>query len=73
MYTNSTIGKGSWKLPDIIAYYSKTKGSFDNVDKMLSCYSYKRKANIWPIVVFYNIINLSALNAYPIYEELNPS
>lgn len=45
----------------------------DTVDKMLSCYSCKRKTNRWPMVVFSNIIDISALNALIIFKEVFPN
>lgn len=39
---------------------------------MLSCYSCKRKTNRWPIAVFSNIIDISALNALIIFKEIDP-
>lgn len=40
---------------------------------MIGCYSAKRKTNRWPSVVFANMIDISALNAYILYSEINPS
>lgn len=48
-------------------------GGVDTVDKMLSCYSSKRKTNRWPMAVFSNIIDISALNAYIIFNEVCPN
>lgn len=57
------------KLPTIVSYYNKTKGGVDTVDKMVSGYSCKRKTRRWPMVVFANILDISALNAYIIYQQ----
>lgn len=46
-------------------------GGVDTVDKMISCYSCQRKTNRWPMTVFFNIIDISALNAYIIFKEMN--
>lgn len=45
----------------------------DTVDKMLSCYSCKRKTNRWPMAVFSNLLDISALHALIIYKEVNPA
>lgn len=45
----------------------------DTVDKMLSCYSCKRKTNRWPMAVFSNMIDISALNALIIFKEIHPN
>lgn len=46
-------------------------GGVDTVDKMIFCYTCKPKTNRWPMVVFANIIDISALNAYIIFKEMN--
>lgn len=73
MHNSPDVGGDPKKLPEIISYYNKTKGGVDTVDKMLSCYSCKRKTNRWPMSVFSNMIDISALNAYIIYNEVNPN
>lgn len=45
----------------------------DTVDKMLSCYSSKRKTNRWPLAVFANMIDISALNALIIFKDVKPN
>jgi hypothetical protein len=42
-------------------------------DKLVTGYSYKRKVTLrWPLVVFFNILNISAYNAFVIWMVLNP-
>lgn len=60
------INSGSNK-PEIIEFYNSTKGAVDTVDQMCSIMSTSRKTNRWPLCLFYNIINLSIVNAYVIY------
>jgi len=40
---------------------------------MVAGYSCKRKTKRWPIVVFSTIIDLSALNGFVIYNQINPN
>ena len=40
---------------------------------MLRCYSCKRKNNRLTMAVFSNIADISALNAYIIYKEIDPN
>ncbi|XP_049301866.1 piggyBac transposable element-derived protein 4-like [Bactrocera dorsalis] len=67
------IENESKKLPEIISFYNSTKGGVDTVDKMLSCYSCKRKNNRWTMAVFSNIIDISALNSYILYNDIDPN
>lgn len=73
MHHEPKVADNSKKLPEIISFYNSTKGGVDTVDKMLSCYSCKRKNNRWTMAVFSNIIDISALNAYIIYNEIDPN
>lgn len=59
--------------PKMILFYNETKGAVDTMDKMLGQYTTKRKTYRWPLSLFYNILDLSALAAYIIYSENNPS
>lgn len=73
MHNSIGIGPEPKKLPEIIEYYNATKGGVDTVDKMISCYSCKRKCNRWPMAVFSNMIDISALNAYILYNDVSPN
>ncbi|CAK1581385.1 unnamed protein product [Parnassius mnemosyne] len=55
------------KKPEIIEFYNSTKGAVDTVDQMCSIMSTSRKTNRWPLCLFYDILNLSIVNAYVIY------
>ncbi|GBL80083.1 hypothetical protein AVEN_29091-1 [Araneus ventricosus] len=51
------------KKPEIIQFYNATKGGVDTVDEMPSLYSTARKTNRWPMVIFYYMLNVVAINA----------
>lgn len=40
---------------------------------MISSYTTKRKTNRWPNIVFANILDISALNAYIIFSDIDDS
>lgn len=50
-------------LPESIAYYNDTKFSIDMTDQMVRKYSTTSKSFRWPVQVFFNILELAALNA----------
>jgi len=56
----------------MILDYNSTKGGVDNLDKVTGCYSTKRMTARWPLVVFYNIIDVSVYNAFVIWREMFP-
>lgn len=61
------------KKPEIILDYNSTKGGVDTLDKLVSNYSCRRKTNRWPIIVFSNILDISAYNAFVLFIKVNPT
>ncbi|XP_037931805.1 piggyBac transposable element-derived protein 4-like [Teleopsis dalmanni] len=45
----------------------------DTMDQMVRTYSCKRKTNRWPVALFSNLIDISALNAFILWTEINPN
>lgn len=43
----------------------------DNLDKVTATYSCRRKTACWPLVIFFNIIDVSAYNAFVIWSKIN--
>ena len=60
------------KKPEIILHYNSTKGAVDSLDKLLRTYSTQRKTRRWPMVLFYNFIDISAYNGFVIYKFNHP-
>ena len=54
---------GEMKKPEIITFYNLTKGAVDVVDEMAATYSVARKCNRWPMVIFFALLNVAAINA----------
>jgi hypothetical protein len=59
------------KKPNIIIDYNKTKFGVDALDQMTKQYNVKMPTRRWPVQVFYNILNLAAINAYVLYKRIN--
>ena len=59
--------------PEIIQYYNSTKGGVDTLDQMARGYSTKRMTRRWLMVVFFNIIDISAINTHIIWLKLHAS
>ncbi|KRX31322.1 hypothetical protein T06_14533, partial [Trichinella sp. T6] len=73
MHNDNQVCDGKGSKPDIILHYNITKGGVDNLDKMTSTYSCQRMTARWPSVIFYNIIDVSAYNAYVLWTEKHPT
>ena len=62
---------GEKEKPEIVHFYNKTKSGVDVMDHLLGQYTTHRKTNRWPLVLFYNILDIAALAAYLIYMANN--
>lgn len=60
------------KKPLMITDYNATKGGVDTADQMLRIYSTKRMTRRWPMAVFYNMLDISAMNAFLVWISLYP-
>ncbi|XP_070300249.1 piggyBac transposable element-derived protein 4-like [Salvelinus sp. IW2-2015] len=57
---------------EIIMDYNATKGGVDNLDKLVTGDCCKRRTLRWPLVIFFNILDISAYNTFVIWMALNP-
>ncbi|KAK2905656.1 hypothetical protein Q8A73_009599 [Channa argus] len=55
----------------MILDYNSNKGVVDNLDKVTVTCSCKRKTARWSLVIFDNIVDVSAHNAYVLWTEIN--
>nr|XP_020470705.1 LOW QUALITY PROTEIN: piggyBac transposable element-derived protein 4-like [Monopterus albus] len=55
--------------PQIILDYNATKGGVDN---MVTAYSCKRRTLRWPLVIFFDMLDISAYNAFVVWTAVNP-
>ncbi|XP_062864594.1 piggyBac transposable element-derived protein 4-like [Trichomycterus rosablanca] len=71
MHKDASLSTREDMKPQMILDYNSTKGGVDNLDKVIATYSCQRKTARWPLVVFYNIVDVSAYNAYVLWIEIN--
>ncbi|KAK7915662.1 hypothetical protein WMY93_011423 [Mugilogobius chulae] len=55
--------------PEPVVYYNRTKVGVDVLDQMLRMYSVKAATRRWPVAVFYNILDMAAVNAWILYKK----
>ncbi|XP_067115864.1 piggyBac transposable element-derived protein 4-like [Osmerus mordax] len=72
-HTDAEISDRDDGKPTIILDYNRNKGGVDNLDKVVTYYSCKRKTARWPLVIFDNMIDVSTYNAFVIWREINPN
>ena len=66
-----TKSPGPEKKPEVITYYNATKGGVETMDQMVRWFTTERKTRRWPMVIFYNMLDISALNAFIVWMSLN--
>lgn len=71
MHHDQTISNRPDKKPKIILDYNACKGAVDTLDQLLNTYTCKRKTNRWPMIVFYNMLDCSAYNAFILWTSIN--
>ncbi|XP_062409077.1 piggyBac transposable element-derived protein 4-like [Sardina pilchardus] len=72
MHKDAVLSTREDKKPQMILDYNATKGGVDNLDKVTATYSCRRKTARWPLVIFFNIIDVSAYNGFVLWREINP-
>ncbi len=58
--------------PEIILHHNDKLSGVDNMDHFATMFSCKRKTNQWPMVLFYNMLEVAAITAFIICLSLNP-
>ena len=71
MHSHPEIESALNQKPRIILFYNKTKGAVDTLNRIIRSYSTKRMTRIWPLVLFYNTIDVSRINALIIWQGIN--
>ncbi|XP_041844881.1 uncharacterized protein LOC121645749 isoform X2 [Melanotaenia boesemani] len=56
------------KKPNTVTDYNSMKCGVDVMDQMVREYSVRSGTRRWPVAVFYNMIDMAALNAYVLYQ-----
>lgn len=58
--------------PTIIMDYNHNKGGVDTLDQVVRTYSCRRKTRRWPFLMFANIVDIAAYNAYLLFLFVHP-
>lgn len=54
--------------PEVLTFYNLTKGGVDSNDKLCATDDVGRRTRRWPVVIFFHLINIAAINAKVIYQ-----
>ena len=55
----------------MVLNYNASTAGVDTMDQMVRTYTSKRMTRKWPMALFYNLLDVSALNAFIIWIHLN--
>lgn len=58
------------ECPEAIAFYRQKMGGVDRADQLVGLYDHDRKSNKWWKKVFYTCLNMCAVNAWIVYNDL---
>nr|XP_043880784.1 THO complex subunit 7 homolog isoform X1 [Solea senegalensis] len=67
------ISSEARRKPQILLDYNRCKGRVDNMDEMISAFSCRRGTKRWPMALFFNMLDISALNAYIVWTAIDPA
>ena len=71
MHHKKAINEGSSKKKSkVIQYYNGTKAGVDTFNQMIGTYS-KRQTKRWPVVMWYNLLDVAAFNAFVAFSAQN--
>ncbi|KAL7369937.1 hypothetical protein ABVT39_013632 [Epinephelus coioides] len=73
LHRDAAVSRREDKKSQMILDYNSNKGGVHNLDKVTTVYICKRKTARWPLVVFVNILDVTANNAFVLGSEINPT
>ncbi|KAL1262856.1 hypothetical protein QQF64_005595 [Cirrhinus molitorella] len=68
MHTSKALNETSAKIkPEVIQYYNRTKGGVSSVKQMAENYTCKRQTKRWPMLLWYNMLDVALVNSHSIF------
>ena len=71
-HTNFDISEHNMK-PEVILEYNATKSGVVTLDMMSRQYTIQRGTKRWPLAIFYDIVDMAAINAYVLHTMVSPT
>ncbi|XP_062865170.1 piggyBac transposable element-derived protein 4-like [Trichomycterus rosablanca] len=73
MHQHVLVGDERKRKPNTITDYNSMKCGVDIMDQMARVYTVRAATRRWPVAVFYNMLDLAAMNAYVLYKACTRS
>lgn len=68
LHQNSNVEVEGKKKPEMIKFYNKTKSGVDVLDAMVRLYTTRACSRRWPMAIFYDILDKTALKSWFLYK-----
>jgi Transposase IS4 len=72
LHHDATIDAQMKNKPEVILHYNEMKSGVDNMDHLATMYTTRRKINRWPMVLFFNILDITGIASYILWRGNNP-
>lgn len=72
LHHDATIDVQMKNKPEVILHYNGTKSGVDNMDHLATMHTTRRKINRWPMVLFFNILDIAGIAAFILWLGNNP-
>ena len=69
LHPSAIVDTTTKKKLETVIFHNKAKCGVEIADKMARQYTVKANTRRWPVVVFYNILDLACINAYVLYQK----
>ncbi|KAK3778106.1 hypothetical protein RRG08_062802 [Elysia crispata] len=64
--------RGTTNKPEVVESYNSTKGGVDSMDQMCHKFTTKRKTNRWPMLLFYDMLDLASIDSIVCWRKTFP-
>ncbi|XP_065814652.1 activating transcription factor 7-interacting protein 1 isoform X2 [Labrus bergylta] len=68
MHPTVSIGSDRKRKPETVTFYNVTKVGVHVLDRMARRYTVKGRTRRWPVAVFYNLLDMAAINAHVLFK-----
>lgn len=72
-HNDSEINPDKKNKPTIILDYNSKKAGVDTLDQVVRCYTCRRKTRRWPFLMFCNLLDVGAFNAFVLFLHVHPN
>lgn len=72
-HSGNSLSPENGNKPTMILDYNRGKAGVDQLDQNIDEFTCRRKTVRWPLIVFYNVLDVGCYNAYLLLKAQNPN